>query len=31
MAIADANLCFVAIDVGACGKEGDSTVFRDGP
>lgn len=29
MAVADANLCFVAIDVGAYGREGDSTVFRD--
>lgn len=31
MAVADANLRFVAIDVGAYGKEGDSTVFRDSP
>lgn len=31
MAAADANLQFVAIDVGAYGKEGDSTVFRDSP
>lgn len=31
MAVADANLCFVAIDVGAYGKEGDSTVFRNSP
>lgn len=31
MAIADANLRFIAIDVGAFGKEGDSTVFRDSP
>lgn len=31
MAIADANLRFVAINVGAYGKEGDSTVFRDSP
>lgn len=31
MAIADANLCFVAIDVGAYGKAGDSTIFRDSP
>lgn len=29
MAVADANLRFIAIDVGAYGKEGDSTVFRD--
>lgn len=31
IAIADSNLQFVAIDVGAYGKEGDSTVFRDSP
>ncbi|KAB0805363.1 hypothetical protein PPYR_02333 [Photinus pyralis] len=31
MAVVDANLRFVAIDVGAYGKEGDSTVFRDSP
>lgn len=31
MAIADANLCFTTIDVGAYGKEGDSSVFRDSP
>ena len=31
MAVADANLRFVAIDVGAYGKEEDSTVFRDSP
>lgn len=31
MAIVDANLCFIAIDVGAYGKEGDSFVFRDSP
>lgn len=31
MAVADANLRFIAIDVGAYGKEGDSTVFRDSP
>ncbi|KAL4121227.1 hypothetical protein QTP88_013783 [Uroleucon formosanum] len=29
MAIADANLCFIAIDVGAYGKEGDSNVFKE--
>ncbi|XP_063241738.1 uncharacterized protein LOC134541921 isoform X3 [Bacillus rossius redtenbacheri] len=29
MAVADADLRFVAIDVGAYGQEGDSTVFRD--
>ena len=29
MAVADANLGFVAINVGAYGKEGDSTVFWD--
>ncbi|KAJ4438320.1 hypothetical protein ANN_14262 [Periplaneta americana] len=29
MAVADASLRFVAIDVEAYGKEGDSTVFRD--
>lgn len=31
MAVADANLSFIAIDVGAYGKEGDSTIFRDSP
>lgn len=31
MAVADANLNFVVIDVGAYGKEGDSTIFRDSP
>jgi len=31
MAVADANLSFVVIDVGAYEKEGDSTVFRDSP
>ena len=31
IAVADANLNFIAIDVGAYGKEGDSTVFRDSP
>jgi hypothetical protein len=31
MAVADANQRFVAINVGAYGKEGDSTVFRDSP
>ena len=31
MAVADANLHLVAINVGAYGKEGDSTVFRDSP
>ncbi|XP_008180130.1 protein ALP1-like [Acyrthosiphon pisum] len=29
MAIADANLCFIAIDFGAYGKEGDSNVFKE--
>ena len=29
MAVADANLRFVSIDVGSYGQEGDSTVFRD--
>ncbi|KAJ8869516.1 hypothetical protein PR048_028507 [Dryococelus australis] len=29
--VADSNLRFVAIDVGAYGKEGDCTVFRDSP
>lgn len=29
MALVDANLKFVAIDVGACGQEGDSTVFKN--
>lgn len=28
MAVADANLSFVAIDVGALGKDGDSNVFK---
>lgn len=31
MAVADANLSFIAINVGAYGQEGDSTVFRDSP
>lgn len=31
MAIVDSDLNFIAIDVGAFGKEGDSTVFRDSP
>ncbi|XP_050293569.1 uncharacterized protein LOC126734088 [Anthonomus grandis grandis] len=31
MAVVDANLSFIAINVGAYGKEGDSTVFRDSP
>lgn len=31
MAVADANLLFTIIDVGAYGSEGDSTVFRDSP
>lgn len=31
MAVVDANLRFIAIDVGAYGKEGDSTVLRDSP
>lgn len=29
MAIADANLCLIAIDVGAYGKDGDSNVFKE--
>ncbi|CAH1968889.1 unnamed protein product [Acanthoscelides obtectus] len=29
MAVANANLRFISIDVGAYGEEGDSTVFRD--
>lgn len=31
MAVVDANLRFIVINVGAYGKEGDSTVFRDSP
>lgn len=31
MAVANTNLSFVAIDVGAYGKEGDSVVFRYSP
>lgn len=31
MAVADANLRFIAINVGAYGQEGDSTIFRDSP
>ncbi|XP_066598912.1 uncharacterized protein [Prorops nasuta] len=31
MAVADANLNFIAIDVGAYGKEGDSAIFRNCP
>ncbi|XP_053964136.1 uncharacterized protein LOC128867068 [Anastrepha ludens] len=31
MAVVDANLRFIAIDVGAYGSEGDSTVFRGSP
>lgn len=31
MAVVDANLNFVVIDVGAYGQEGDSTVFRESP
>ncbi|XP_054015807.1 uncharacterized protein LOC128896467 [Hylaeus anthracinus] len=31
MAVADANLNCIAIDMEAYGKEGDSTVFRDSP
>ena len=30
-AVADADLRFIAIDVGAIGKQGDSKVFRDSP
>lgn len=29
MAIADANVCFTVIDVGAYGKEGDSNIFKE--
>ncbi len=31
MAIADANLSFIMIDVGAYGSQGDSTIFQDSP
>lgn len=31
MASVDANLCFISIDVGAYGKEGDSNVFKQCP
>lgn len=31
MAVVDANLSFVAIDVGSLGKDGDSSVFKDSP
>ncbi|CAI6343745.1 unnamed protein product [Macrosiphum euphorbiae] len=31
MAVVDSNLCFTAIDVGAYGKEGDSSVFKNCP
>ncbi|KAJ8896404.1 hypothetical protein PR048_001748 [Dryococelus australis] len=29
--MADSNVCLVAINVGAYGEEGNSTVFRDSP
>jgi len=31
MAVVDSNLCFTAIDVGAYGKERDSSVFKNFP
>lgn len=31
MAVVDAEYCFISIDVGAYGKEGDSTIFKNYP
>lgn len=31
MAVVDSEYCFISIDVGAYGKEGDSTVFKECP
>lgn len=31
MAVVDADYSFISIDVGAFGKEGDSTVFKQSP